>query len=270
MIAFAAQQEGVFLKNNLQVEIVSFRSEVEKDNAMLAGELDGVIEGSFGAVNLNKDEETCKLVGHSLMPRMFNIIVSSSSGISSPSQLKGKEIAISTGTIMEYAVDRLLTAEGVDSKDVVYVNVPNMPLRLEMLNQGKIPAALFTSPLSDQAVIDGNILLIDDTRQLLGGPGIIFSTAALKNKSESIRRFIQSWQETVRMINAEPDQYRGILASTAKASEELAAGIEMPVFPEFRLPTQDDLDKINTWMKSKGLISQDVPYNKVVDTQYLQ
>jgi NitT/TauT family transport system substrate-binding protein len=270
IIAYAANQEGIYQKHQITVEIVSFRSEVEKDNAMLAGSLDGVIEGSYGAVNLNKDQETSKLVGHNVMARMFNVIVSPTSGITTPAQLKGKEIATSTGTIMDYALDKLLSSQGLSNKDVILTNVPNMPLRLEMLSQGKLPAALFTSPLSDQAVVSGNILLLDDSKQLLGGPGLIFSTEALKTKSDAIQRFVDSWQEAVRAINANPEKFRALIVSGAKVPEAIAANYQIPVFPELRLPSENELQTIVDWMKTQGIATQDVPYNKVVDTKYIK
>jgi NitT/TauT family transport system substrate-binding protein len=270
IIAYAGQQEGIYSKHQLTVEIVSFRSEVEKDTAMMSGNLDGVIEGSYGAVNLNKDQETSKLVAHSLMSRMFNVVVSKSSGITAPVGLKGKEIATSTGTIMDFALDKLLVAQGLSIKDLTLTNVANMPLRLEMLAQGKVPAALFTSPLSDQAVAAGNILILDDSKQLLGGPGLIFSTAALKNKSDAIQRFVDSWQETVKAINANPEKFRALIVSSAKVPESLAATYQIPVFPELRLPSEAEVQTIVVWMKAQGIAAQDVPYNKAVDTRFIK
>jgi NitT/TauT family transport system substrate-binding protein len=270
IIAYAAEQEGIYKAHGLSVEVVSFRSEVEKDNAMLTGNLDGVIEGSYGAVNLNKDQETSKLVGHSLMSRMFNVIVSPASGITTPAGLKGKEIATSTGTIMDYALDNLLVAQGLSIKDVTLTNVPNMPLRLEMMSQGKIPAALFTSPLSDQAVANGNILLLDDSKNLLGGPGLIFSTQALKDKPEAIQRYIDSWQEAVKAINANPEKFRSLIVTGAKVPDAIAATYQIPVFPQLGLPSEADLNKIIIWMKAQGLVTQDVPYNKAIDTKYIK
>ena len=270
IIAFAAQQEHLFEKHGVNAEIISFRSETEKDNAMFAGQLDGVIEGTFGAINLNKNEETSKLVGHNLMPRMFELVVTPASGITEASQLKGKDVATSTGTIMEFAVDNLLATKGVAMKDVNIINVPSMPLRLEMLTQGKIAAALFTSPLSDQAVAAGDIKLIDDSQVQYGGPGLIFSTEALKNKSEAINGFIQAWQEAVRMLNANPEKYRQLIIATAKVPDVLAASYKIPVFPELRLPSQAEVDKINNWMITQGWIKQAVQYEKAIESKYLK
>jgi NitT/TauT family transport system substrate-binding protein len=270
IIAFVAKQENLYEKYGVKAEIVSFRSETEKDNAMLAGQLDGVIEGTFGAINLNKNEQTCQLVGHNFMTRMFELVVSSTSGITDASQLKGKDIATSTGTIMEYALDRLLASKGVDSKDVNMVNVSNMPLRLEMLTQGKVAAALFTSPLSDQAAASGNIILISDNQEQFGGPGLIFSLAALKAKPEGIAGFISAWQEAVRLINADPEKYRDLIVSAAKVPESLTATYKIPVFPELKIPEKSNYDKINSWMVGHGMITQPVPYEKAINTSFIK
>lgn len=270
MIAFAGQQDGIFKKHDLNVEVVTFRSDVEMTNALLVGELDGVIQGIYAAANMNKDKVNVKLIGHNFMPRMFELLVSSGSGITSPSQIKGKEVAISTGTIMEYALDEMLKSQGMTGKDVIYVNVPSIPLRVEMLNQGKLPAAVLTSPSSDLALATGNKLIIDDAKQPLSGPGLIFTINALNAKSDGIARFLQAWQETVAAVNANPQKYHGLLVTVAKVPEPVTASLKVPVFPELRLPAQTELEPIMTWMISKGFITQPIPYDKIVETKYLK
>ncbi|MDD5702048.1 MAG: ABC transporter substrate-binding protein [Dehalococcoidales bacterium] len=267
LVLYTAQQEGIFEKNGLAVEIVPFRSVVERNNAFLAGQLDGFVDSIYEAININKEQEYCKAVGHALMPSMFEIVVSPSSGIDSPAQLKGKEIATSTATIMEYALDTLLASEGIGAGEVSYVNVPNMPLRLEMMAQGQLDAAILTPPLSKAAIAAGNKLILDDTKQLLAGPGLIFSDETIQSKPDGINRFISSWQETVKIINASPDNYRGLLASTAQVPDTLAASYEVPVFPEVRPPSQEELSLLLDWMKSKDMLKTDIPYEQIVDTR---
>ena len=98
----------------------------------------------------------------------------------------------------------------------------------------------------------------------------IFSTQALQNKSEAIGRFIDSWQEAVRVINANPEKFRALIVSSAKVPEAIATTYKIPVFPELGLPSESDLKTIVDWMKAQGIASQDVPYNKVVETRYLK
>ena len=270
LVLYAAQQEGVFQKNNVKVEIVPFRSVVERNTAFLAGQLDGFDDSIYEAINLNKEAPNCLVVGHNLMSNMFVIVASPSSGITSPAQLKGKDIATSTATIMEYGLDELLASQGISGKEVTYVNVPNMPLRLEMMAQGKLAAAILTPPLSDLAIASGDKLILDDSQKLLAGPGLMFSNNALKNKSDGIARFIRSWQDSVKMINSNPDKYRALLVSTAGVPDSMAARYKVPVFPELRLPSPDELSVLVKWMRSKNMLTQDIPYEKVVETRYLK
>ena len=270
LVLYAAQEDGVFQNNGLQVEIIPFRSVVERNTAFLTGELDGFVDSIYEVANLNKDGLNAKAVGHNLMPNMFEIVVSPGSGITTPAQLKGREIATSTGTIMEYALDKLLASENISPGEASYLNVPNMALRLEMMVQGKLPAAIFTPPLSVLAVDSGNRLLMDDTRQLLGGPGLIFSPEALKNKSSGVKKFVQSWQETVKIINAGPENYRSLLVTTAQVPEAIAETYPIPVFPEVRLPSQEEVDDLIQWMKSREMLTGDITYEDIVETGYLE
>ena len=162
MIAYVAQQEGLFEEQGIVVEIISFRSTLEMNSALLAGELDGIIGDTFLVVNLNKGEKTSKLVGACVMPRMFEIVASEESGIASIAGLRGKEIAVAPSTIMDYALDRLLLAEGLNPDDTIKVNIPIRPLRLEAVNQGKVSAAILTPPLSDMAVFNGGKVILND------------------------------------------------------------------------------------------------------------
>ena len=84
IVLYAAQQDSIFQKNNLQVEIVPFRSVVERNTAFLTGELDGFVDSIYEVVNLNKDGQNSKAVGHNFMPNMFEIVVSPD-GITEPS-----------------------------------------------------------------------------------------------------------------------------------------------------------------------------------------
>jgi NitT/TauT family transport system substrate-binding protein len=264
LVLYAAQQDGVFQKNNLKVEIVPFSSVVERNNAFLAGQLDGFVDSIYEAINMNKDTQNCKVAGHNLMPDMFKIVASPGSGITNASQLKGQQIATSTATIMEYALDKLLATKGLSSTDYTPVNVPKMPLRLEMLAQAKVPAAILTPPLSEAAIAAGNILILGDSDQLLAGPGLIFSMEAVINKAAGIGNFVKSWNQTAGLINAGPEKYRALLVSTAQVPESLSATYKIPEFPEVRVPTPAEVSSMADWMKSKGMLTNPVNYANLV------
>jgi len=269
MIAYAAQQEGLFEDQGIEVEIIPFRSGIEMYTALTVGELDGIIDDLFMAVLLNKESETVKVVGWNTMPRMTQVVAAPGSDITSPEDLKGKEIAVSVNTLMDYALDRLLMKEHLSSEDIDKVNIPVMPLRLEAVSQGQVSAAILTPPLSDMAVFNGGRIIIEDTEPF-AGPGLIFSIEALDNKSDAIDRFIQAWQQTVDLINAEPGKYHGLLVEVARAPEAVSESFKVTAFPALRLPTESEVDSVVSWLLGENIINEPIPYSQVVNTTYLR
>jgi NitT/TauT family transport system substrate-binding protein len=264
LVLYAAQQDGTFEKNNLKVDIVPFASVIERNNAFLAGQLDGYVDSIYEAINMNKATQTCQVAGHNLMPGMFKIVVSPQNGITEVAQLKGAKIATSTGTIMDYALDKLLATKGINNTEVTYVNVPKMPLRLTMLESGDVTAAIFTPPLSEQAIASGNKLVLDDSTQMLAGPGLIFNINTVNNNSQGIKKFVKSWDQEVELIKDNPDNYRDLLVKTAQVPEALAASYAIPEFPVARLPTRDEVSSLSDWMKATGLLTADANYDQLV------
>ncbi|MFC2012935.1 ABC transporter substrate-binding protein [Chloroflexota bacterium] len=267
MVAYTAQQEGLFEEQGIDVEIVPFRSTVEMTTALTTGELDGIIQDIFDAVNLNKGEKTSKLVGRCAMPRMVEIVSSPGSGITSPADLAGKEIATGTSTIMDYALDYLLVKEGLSPDDIVKVNIPVMPLRMEAVSQDKVPAAILTPPLSDLAVLSGGSVITSDIDAPFAGPGLIFSLEAFKNKPDAIGSYIRAWQEAVELINADPDKYQPLLNEVALVPESVT--FDVPVFPQLGLPTEAEVAAVADWFIDNGLTDGPVAYADIVDTGYL-
>ena len=84
--------------------------------------------------------------------------------IESVDELKGKKIAISKNTIIEYVADQMLLAKGIKPQEVQKVNIAKMPLRAEMLLQGEVTAAVLPDPLAVHAELKGAKVLVDDTK----------------------------------------------------------------------------------------------------------
>lgn len=268
--AYVAQQEDLYQKHGITVEIIPFRSTTEMSTTFLSGELDGIIQGTFGSVNLNKEQKTSKFVASCFMPHMFEIVASADSGITKPEQLKDRQIATAISTVMDYSLDRLLASQGVEPEDIVKVNIPIMPLRLETLVQGKVDGAILTSPLSDFAVFNGGRIIIDDTDKPFGGPGLIFSLKALEDKPDTIGRFIQAWQQAVDLINPNPEKYHNLLAEVARVPEEITEKVKVPTFPKLHLPDETEIASVIDWMMTNGLLNTPPAYSDIVETRYLR
>jgi NitT/TauT family transport system substrate-binding protein len=103
-------------KHNVNIEFIPVSSAAERDQVIVAEQADGMINELVSTVLYNQKDIQVQVVrfarvATSTTPQ-FQILASSKSGITSVDQLKGVEIGISEGTVIEYVTDRLLEAEG--------------------------------------------------------------------------------------------------------------------------------------------------------------
>lgn len=267
---FVAQQEGLFEAQGVNVEIVPFAAVLDRDTALHAGQLDCIVDDIFSGILLNKDTETIKVVAVSpVQSAMFSIIASKDSQISTAADLTNVEVAVSLNTIIDYVTEKLLLAGGVQPVDIKKTSIPSMPLRLETMNQGKIQAGTFSRPLSDAAVLNGNRIICDDSRQSLLTSSIMFSASTLKSRPEDVKKFLKAWAQAARNISANQKNYSSLLIKVANISSAVAAKIEVPKFSVLRNPTQDEFLSKADWMLEKGLIAKKIGYQSVVSSEYL-
>lgn len=267
---YVAQQEDLFKAQGLNVEIVPFTSVLDRDTALHGGQLDCIVDDIFSGILLDKDEPVVKAVAVTqARAPMFYIIASKQSQIGSAADLKNVEIAVSLNTILDYATEKLLVAAGLQLNEINKTSIPSMPLRLEMMNQGKIQAATFSPPLSDVAVSNGNKIICDDGQQALVIPCIMFSVSTLESRPGDVKKFLTAWSQASEKITADPQKYNSLLVQVANIPADIAGTIQVPEFNSLRNPTADEFQAKADWMSGKGLISRDMVYEDVVASVYL-
>ena len=131
--AYIAQQEGLFQKNGVNVQLIPFRSAVERDSAIQSGAVDGA-EGDLIEVSLLNQggfpvKAVTVLLGAKPEEGRFYILAAPHT-ITNVADLKGKTLAVSQNTIIDFLADEMLTLKGVNPDQVQKVYVPNMPLRV--------------------------------------------------------------------------------------------------------------------------------------------
>src|SRR5688572_20629745 len=107
---FVAQQERLFEKHGVNVEFIPVASAPERDQIIAAGGADGTINETLAVMLFNKEDIQMQIVRYALRPTAENghffILASNKSGIFSIDGLKGVEIGVSQGTVIEYVTER--------------------------------------------------------------------------------------------------------------------------------------------------------------------
>lgn len=267
---YIAEKEGLFAKHGVEIELVLFESAAERDAAVQAGAVDGA-EGDLLAVALLKQGGTpvqavSLALGATPEEGRFALLTSPASTIEKPEELAGKQIAISKNTIIEYVCDRLFEYSNMDVQQVEKVYVAKMPMRVEMLLQNRVTAAVLPDPLAALAELKGAHVLIDDTKLPvnISQSVLFFREDALKNKQDAIKGFLKAYTEGIQKVANEPQKYRNLFIEKVRIPVELQKTFPVPTFSDPQLPTADDVQQVVDWLKDKELLQDSLSYDDLV------
>ena len=262
---FVAQQEGLFEKHGVNVEFIPVASAPERDQLIAAGAADGTINETLAVMLFNKEDIQMQIVRYALRPTEENghffILASNESGISSIDGLKGVEIGVSQGTVIEYVTERLLQADGFTTEDIKTIAVPKIPDRMALLASGELEAGVMPDPLASLVVSQGGVIVADDSNHPEYGFSVIsFRKDMIEANPEAIKGFLAAIEEATGMLNAEPAKYKTLLSEQKLVPPPLLEAYQIPVFPPASVPSTDEWYDALSWLQDKGILTTDVSY----------
>ncbi len=271
---YVAEEQGYFEARGLSVEFVPVSSAAERDQLMQAGQIDAMINELISTMFYNENETQIVVVRFARLPTpdypQFRILASEQSGIESVDDLRGVEIGISEGTIIEYTTDRMLEAEGFAPQDIATIAVPRIPDRLALLQSGEIPAANLPDPLASLAIQGGARVILDDTRHLNFSHSVIsFEAGFVERNGEGVRAFLEAVEQAVEDINADKERWSDVMTERNLVPAPLIGSYTVPDFPLASVPSQSLFDDSLAWVMEKGLISRELSYADSVDASFL-
>ncbi|HET9914515.1 MAG TPA: ABC transporter substrate-binding protein [Anaerolineales bacterium] len=271
---YVAQQEGLFTKHGVNVELIPVASAPERDQLLAAGGSDGTINETLAVMLFNKENVQMQVVRYALRPTEGNghffILASAQSGISSVDGLKGVEIGVSQGTVIEYVTERLLQAEGFTADEIKTIAVPKIPDRMALLASGQLKAGVMPDPLAALVVSQGGVIVADDSSHPEYGFSVIsFRKQVIDAKPESVKAFLAAIEEATTLVNADPAKYKSVLSEQKIVPQPLIENYQVPVFPAAGVPTADEWQDALNWLKEKGILTVDVSYQDSVNSTLL-
>lgn len=271
---YVAQQEGLFAKHGVSVEFVPVASAPERDQILAAKQADGTVNETLAVMAFNKESVQMQVVRYALRPTEghghFFILASSQSGITSVDGLKGVEIGVSQGTVIEYATERLLQANGFSADEIKTIAVPKMPDRMALLASGELKAGVLPDPLAALVVGQGGVIVADDSSYPEYGFSVIsFRKEAIDMNPEAVKAFLAAIEEATNLINADSDKYKNVLSEQKLVPAPLLENYEAPVFPTAGVPTEAEWNDALNWLEQKGLLTVDISYTDSVNASLL-
>jgi len=264
-----AEELKLYEQYGAAVEVINFSSAMERDSAFQAGRIDGGISDILTVTLQHLRGQPVAIasvvLGATAQEGVFSILAAPNSGLEHPGDLKGVPIAISTNTIIEYVTDRLLTNAGLAPAEISKVNIRKIPLRLQMLLEGKVQAATLPEPLATLARRQGARLIIDDTGANLSQSVLLLDREVLARRGAELKRFALAYNRAVLEINADPNRWRDLLVRRARLPKTLATDYTVDFFPHLQLPCRDQIEAVARWLEAKGMTQGEPDYAMLLD-----
>jgi len=269
-----AQAQGYFEDQGLEVEIIPVSSAPERDALMQSGQVEAILNEVVSTIFYNQEEARVISVRflRAASPEypLFRILAAKGSGITSVDDLKGIEIGISEGTVIQYTTERMLQHAGLQSEDIIGIAIPKIPDRIALLTSGELAAANLPDPAASAAILGGAVPVIDDTTiPEISHSVLTFNASVAMENPQTLQRFLIAIEEAVKDINADKDAWTDLMVELNLLPEPLVGKYTIPDFPTAGVPTEAQFNDAVDWALEKDLISAPVNYSTSVSGEYL-
>lgn len=271
---YIAQQEGLFAKYGVEVEFIAAGSAPKRDEMIAAGQADAMVNEILSVMYFNREEPRVQVVRFARTATenapLFRILVAANSGIQTLADLKGVEIGVSQGTVIEYVTERLLQQAGFSADEIKTLAVPDLGQRMALLGKGELKAAVLPDPQASLAMAQGAADILDDS----AAPRVSFSVYTFRKEfidqnPQAVKGFLAAFEEAVAMINEQPGGWGDVLAEKQLVPEPLRAGYNLPLFATAGVPDEAQWADALEWAQAKGLLAVDVDYSTSITPEFL-
>lgn len=258
-----AEQNGYFAEEGIDLDLQIFAAAKDRDAALQAGELDGVLCDEVAISIYQNSDINMKITGTT--NGSWTLVAGKDSGITSLSDLKGKKIGISENTMIEYLADDIAESNGLEVSDIEKVAIAAMPARLEALKNNQIDAAILPAPFNDTAVADGGVEVTKIYNKDIMISVTAFLQEAIDKDANAIKGFYNAYNKAIEFINSNDiSEYEDIIISTVGYSEDMRGNIVLPEFKTNYLPAEENVQNVLDWAKNKGLLTKDIKAQDVI------
>jgi ABC-type nitrate/sulfonate/bicarbonate transport system substrate-binding protein len=263
----------IFKENRLDVKVVSYMGE-EEGKAFLSKEgTSGIICDLPTGLLLAKGSPSTRIIKNVLRANPYRPLY----GLVAPADMPYEDfvamegprrIAVPEGLSSEFYADYYLKSLNIPSEQIIIQKVKDMDRAWDLLKSKEVSAALLRTPHTDMAMAEKMSFLADD-RSLPWMSVLVLKDSIIKEKLESVKRFIFALEQSVLALNLKPDEFRALLQEEGGIPEEARKKFPMPIFEGANCPAPDEIELIMAWLDRKGLLSRKTPYKELINSQFL-
>lgn len=276
-----AQKKGFFQKNGLNVNVINFQTDGDRDSALIAGRTDVSNEPTNGIIRFDSQGKA------DLKALIFEDAslgadaVLAKKEITTPQQLIGKTVAYEQGTTSDLLIHYLLQINHIPFSKIKVVNAPAANAGT-LLIAGKVDVAVTYQPyISNATSGKGGIKGVHVLYSSKQAPGLISDYLSatsnwLSSHQAVVKDLVAAWKDSVNYFNAKVTHAdavaimaKGVGATPSSLTSTLAGVKLYSITDDQTLFKSGALKKqyngIGKTMVSQGAIKSLKPFDSVVD-----
>jgi NitT/TauT family transport system substrate-binding protein len=262
-----AQHMGYFDEEKVTVDIQPFTSAPERDSAIQSGSVNTVNTDLIAVALFRQSELDMEAILST--DGSQQILASANSGVISINELTGKTLTMSENTIMDYASDRILAYYSVDKNTVEYSYIPQITVRMEMLINHNVDAAIMPEPQVSVAKADGATILASSEDLNLNATCLGMRSEITASHPEAVKAFVRAYNKAVVYLNDTPaEEYMDWVIEETGFPESVSDTLTLPVYREASAPSEADVFDVMDWMIERGLIEEAFAYDDMVNIEF--
>jgi len=213
-LLWIAEDQNLFNKNGLNVNLQKYDTGAGSLNGMINGEADITIGVSeFPMVTKAFQKSNVRIVGVAAKIEQQYLVARKDKGIEKVSDLKGKRIGTTLGTIAEFYLGRFLELNGISIKDVTVVDLKTPAEWENAVPDGTVDAIVTAQPYADLAsnrLGSNAVVWPAQSGQYIFGLIVSTDDWVAKNP-EPIQRFLKSLVQAQDYASSHPTEAKAII-----------------------------------------------------------
>lgn len=262
-----AKEKGFFEKAGVTVDISTFTSPIDRNVAVQANKLDGIIADTMTALTFNEGGFKMKITSD--INEDFKLLTAPTSGIDSFDKLNNKKVSIVPNFVLEYIMDEMAQKNNIKYEPVV---IPSFQARFEAILSGNIDGVIFTEPQATLLTTKGAKLLATSKEYNIKAGTILFSDTILDSQPTSVKNFYKAYNEAVEYINKTDAKEYGDLLTKYTFPEAIVPYLSSngKTYEKAQEITSETYQKVLAWTKKKNLVKTDYKFEDISNFKFIK
>lgn len=252
---YIAEKEGFFKEEGLDLDLQSFKSPKDRDAALTSGHLDGANSDLIALSTYRQGGLDVKVVSQST--GTFSISTSNDE-IKTIADLKGKKVGIAKNQAPYYFLDEALKKENLSVSDVVYEEVPQIPVRVELTKNKKVDATVVPEPFRTIGLANGLKELGNSNDLDINATVFGFTADSLSKNKKAVEAFYRGYNKGVDFINEKSmDAYYDVMKEKIGFTDEIKDNVSLPKYTHAEQVKKEQVVNAFEWSKEQGIMTKE-------------